>query len=124
MDDMLAKAYTAEAPIGPYLIAKFGSADGTGVGAVAATDKPIGVTNRVNPTAIGDRFDVIRVGIAEVVYGGPVTRGDPLTSDALSRAVLAAPAAGTNAFIVGQAEVSGVLGDVGKVLVNFSVMRG
>ncbi|EHN77499.1 hypothetical protein SMCF_2974, partial [Streptomyces coelicoflavus ZG0656] len=49
-----------------------------------------------------------------VEYGGPVTRGARLTSDAEGRAVAAAPAAGQTVEIIGRAMVSGVLGDFGK----------
>ncbi|REM14738.1 DUF2190 domain-containing protein, partial [Mycobacterium tuberculosis] len=72
----------------------------------------------------GDRIDGVRLGIAEVEYGGAVAAGDPLTSDASGRAIVAAPAAGANARLVGFAEVAGVLGDIGSVFISPCVMQG
>jgi hypothetical protein len=74
----------------------------------------MGVTDRLGAAVAGDRIDVVRSGIAEVEFGGTVARGDPLTADASGRAVAAAPAAGANAYVIGFAEVSGVLGDIGS----------
>jgi hypothetical protein len=120
----LQKNYTADAAIGAYRIVKFGSADGYIAQAAAATDLLMGVTDRVTAGAAGDRVDVIRSGIAEVEYGGNVTRGQKLTSDANGKAVAAAPSAGSNVQIIGIAEVSGVSGDIGSLLICPSVMQG
>lgn len=120
----LDKNYNADAAIAAYRIVKFGAADGNVAQAAAATDLLIGTTGRVTATAIGERVDVGRSGIREVEYGGAVTRGAKLTADALGRAVAAAPAAGANAQIIGVAEVSGVLGDIGSMLISISVMQG
>ena len=65
--------------------------------------------------AAGTVCDVHVTGPAPIEYGGPVTRGARLTSDAQGRAVVAAPAAGQTVEIIGRALVSGVLGDFGKV---------
>jgi hypothetical protein len=119
----LDKTYTADAAIGKYRIVKFGAADGGVAQAAAATDLLIGVTGRVAPV-LGERVDVSRSGILEVEYGGAVTRGDLLTSDASGRAIVAAPAAGANVRTIGVAEVSGVLGDIGSLLVVPGVMQG
>ena len=74
--------------------------------------------------AVNEPADVVQGGIADVEYGGVVTRGAPLTSDATGRAVVAAPAAGVNNRIVGFAEVSGVLGDIGAVRLAIGFMQG
>lgn len=116
---LLADNFKAEAAIAAFTIVKFGSADSLVVAAAAATDKIFGVTTDV-PAAVGERCDVISVGVADVLYGGVVARGDLLTSDAQGRAVTAAPAAGVNNRIIGIAEVSGVAGDIGSV----SIARG
>lgn len=123
-NDGLTKNYTADAAIGPYRIAKFGAADGNVAQSAAATDLHIGVTSRVTAEAAGDRVDIVRSGIAEVEYGGGVTRGQKLTADADGKAIAAAPAAGANAQIIGVAEVSGVAGDIGSVFIAPSVMQG
>lgn len=73
----------------------------------------IGVTTETGAPAEG-RVDVILDGVATVEYGGTVTRGDFLTSDANGCAVTAS--AGDE--IVGRALISGVSGDYGSVIVG------
>ncbi|MCA0303485.1 MAG: DUF2190 family protein [Proteobacteria bacterium] len=102
---------TAEGTIPAYTIVKYGATDGGWVAAAAATDLLMGVNDSV-PAASGERVDIVRAGIADVLYGATVTRGQPLTADASGRAV---PAASTNR-VIGFAEVSGVVGDVGSML--------
>ncbi len=120
---LLIKAGSAEAAINPYRIVKFGAADGGYVQAAAATDYLAGVCESVGP-ASGERLDVVKAGIADVEFGGVVTRGQPVTSDANGKAVAAAPAAGSNVRIIGFAEVSAVAGDIGQVWVEPGVMQG
>ncbi|MEC4750044.1 capsid cement protein [Methylomicrobium sp. Wu6] len=120
----LIKNFTAQGAISAYRIAKFGSADGTVVAAAAVSDLLLGVATRVPADASGDRVDIVLNGIAEVEYGGNVTRGAKLTADASGKAVAAAPAAGTNNQIIGIAMVSGVSGDIGSVLIIPSVLQG
>jgi hypothetical protein len=123
-NEMLSKSYTAEGVIGAYRLVKFGAADGGVLVAAAPADKIIGVNGRMPFAAIGDRGDVVRMGIAEVEYGGAVAAGDLLTSDASGRAVVAAPAAGANNRIIGVAEVAGVLGDIGSLMLEPGSMQG
>lgn len=110
--DGLIKSFIAGAAIPRRRIVKFGANDQQVVLGAAATDALIGITTEIDADS-GERTDVILTDLAEVTYGGNVTRGDPLTSDATGRAVVAAPAAGARARIVGFAMVSGVSGDVG-----------
>jgi hypothetical protein len=119
----LIKQGTAEAAVSPYRIVKFGAADGGYVQAAAATDFLVGVCESVGP-ALGERIDVIKAGIADVEFGGTVTRGGPVTADANGKAVAAAPAAGSNVRIIGFAEVSAVAGDIAPVLIEPGVMQG
>lgn len=112
----LIKAFTASGAIAPYRIAKFGSADTAVLQAAAATDAMIGVIGPFGP-ASGERVDVIMSGLAEIEYGGTVTRGDLLTSDSSGRAVTAAPSAGANVRIIGIAMNSGVISDIGSVFI-------
>lgn len=111
------KQYDAGAAVGANLIVKPGSADGAVLQAAGATDALVGVSGNI-AAAIGERLDVIKSGIADVVYGGTITRGDPVTSDANGKAVKAV--AGQNS--IGNAEVSGVSGDIGSVQVNPHVL--
>lgn len=112
----LIKNYDAGAAIAKYRIVKFGTSDYTVIQAAAATDLLIGVSNLLGADS-GDRVDVVKSGIAQVEYGGNVTRGALLTADADGKAVAAAPAAGANASVIGYAEVSGVSGDIGAVFI-------
>ena len=119
----LTKNYTAEGAIAAHRIVKFGAADGGVAQAAASTDLVIGV-NEALPVVAGERVDVIRAGIADVEFGGNVTRGQPVTADADGKAVVAAPAAGVNAHIVGFAEVSTVAGDIAPVMLARGVIQG
>lgn len=119
----LIKNYTSPAAAAAYRIAKPGANDGEVAQAAAATDALMGVYESL-PVAAGERCDVVKSGIADVEFGGVVTRGQPITSDAVGRAVAAAPAAGSNVRIIGFAEVSAVLGDIGPVLIAPGLMQG
>lgn len=118
------KAMNAEAVIAAFRIVKIGAADGGVIQGAAAADVLLGVSDELGQATAADRVDVILTGIADVLYGGTVARGARLTSDATGRAVAAAPVAGVNNGIIGIALVSGVLGDVGSVLIAPSVLQG
>ena len=117
------KQYIAESAVGANLIIKPGSTDDFVAQGAAATDLLMGVSGNI-PAAAGERIDIAKEGIADVLYGGTITRGQPLTSDAFGRAVAAAPGAGTNNRIIGFAEVSGVIGDIGSVFISPCLMQG
>jgi len=111
----LIKSRVATTAIPAYRFVKEGPADGTGVPAVDAAAPIIGVSSELD-TAVGERASVQMAGnIAEITYGGNVTRGDKLTADAQGRAVTTTT---TGAHYGGIAEVSGVLGDIGTVMVT------
>lgn len=80
-------------------------------------DTPIiGVSTRKAVAATDPQVDIVRSGVAEIEYGAAVARGDPVTSDAAGKAVKSAPGAGEEEWIGGIAEVSGVSGDIGSVM--------
>ncbi|SFF13466.1 capsid cement protein [Nitrosomonas sp. Nm166] len=122
-NEMLNKNYTAGGAISAYRIVKAGANDGEVLQAAAATDLLMGVCGAIAP-ASGERVDIVKVGIAQVEFGGTVTRGQPVTSDANGKAVAAAPAAGVNNRIIGFAEVSAVSGDIADVLIAPGLMQG
>jgi hypothetical protein len=124
MKPILFSNMIAEAAINPRRLVKFGTADGSVIQAAAAADKPIGVADQLGQLTVGGRVDVVMAGICEVELGGGVTRGDPITADAVGRGVLAAPAAGTNNGVVGRALMSGVLGDVVTVILGNGTFQG
>lgn len=118
----IVKAYTTSAAVSAYRVVKL-TADKTVAQAAAATDLLFGVAGSLSADS-GERADIILTGIAEVEYGGNVTRGTKLTVDADGKAVEAAPAAGVNNQIIGVAMESGVSGDIGSVLISQSTMQG
>lgn len=124
MNPLLTKSYDAEGTIADHTIVKFGAADNGVLAATAATESLVGVTDAPGDVVSGDRVDVVQGGISDVLYGGTVTRGDLLTADASGRAVTAAPTVGVNNGVIGRAIVSGVVGDIGKVLIVPSQIQG
>lgn len=123
MNPTLTKNYIAEGALNPFRIMARGTADGQVVQASAATDTLFGTTGELG-AADTERVDVHQGGQPEVEYGGNVSAGDPLTADAVGRAVTAAPGAGANVRIVGFAAVDAVLGDIGPYDHAPSVMQG
>jgi hypothetical protein len=69
-------------------------------------------------------IDYPTAGTGQVRLGGNVTRGDPITADAASKGVTAAPAAGANVRIIGFALQSGVLNDVIDYQIAPGLMQG
>lgn len=120
----LQKGYTAGANIPARTLVKWGAADGTVIPAVAATDFVIGVQSEID-VVTGERASVAMNGnIEDVIYGGNVTRGDPLVAAAGGKAVVAAPGAGANVRCIGYAEVSGVNNDIGSVIISPFTLQG
>ena len=113
----LQKTLIAGGTVAANRIVKFGSSDTAMVQAAAATDLLIGVSDNLG-AASGEPLDIIMDGIALVVYGGNVTRGQLLTADSDGKAVAAAPAAEGSNRIIGVAMLSGVSGDIGSVLIS------
>lgn len=124
MNPGIFKTYLAAGAIAPYRITKPGAADGETALATAATDALTGVTQQLGSDLAGDRVDVCHGGLPEVTYGGNVTRGARLTSDAQGRAVVAAPAAGANVSIIGIALTAGAVGDIQPIIYAPCVIQG
>lgn len=120
----LTKNFNAGAAIARFRIVKFGTSDTEVVQADAVGDALIGIADSLGADAAGEPVDVIMGGIAEVEFGGTITRGDLLTTDADGRAVAAAPASGANNSVIGRAAVSGVSGDIGSVILAPGQIQG
>jgi hypothetical protein len=113
------KSRIASVNVAGMRFVKEGAADGFGALAVDSAAMILGVTSELD-TLAGDRMSVIMVGnIAPIVYGGTVARGDVLTADAQGRAVATTT---TGARFGGTAEVAGVLGDIGSVVINPGIL--
>ncbi|MDP2786615.1 MAG: DUF2190 domain-containing protein [Pseudomonadota bacterium] len=124
MNNGLIKNYTAGGAIAPCRIVKPHTADGQVVQAAAAADLLMGVSVELVAPASGERCDIVKSGVANIEFGGTVTRGGPVTSDASGKAVAAAPVAGSNVRIIGFAEISAVSGDIAPVLIAPGLMQG
>lgn len=120
---LLSRCFTAKSAIPEFSIVKIGTADWEALLAASGNDSIIGVSTDI-PANTGERCDVILNGTADILYGGTITRGDWLTADSNGRAVTAAPAAGVNSNVIGRAQVSGVLGDIGAVIISASRIQG
>lgn len=120
----LIRNFIAGGTVGQYRIVRFGAADGEVVQASAATDAILGVSCQPGSTPQGARCDVVLDGIAEVIAGGAITRGQLVTADATGAAVPAAPAAGVNNRVLGIAQVSAVAGDIIPVLLKQGQVQG
>jgi len=115
--------YTATAAVAGRRIVKHGASDGTVVQATASTEAFAGVSAPMG-AGQGQVLDVFEHGQAEVVYGGNVTRGDPLTADASGKAIKANPGAGVVAQVFGYARISGVLDDIGSAAISRGQIKG
>lgn len=112
----LVKTFIAGGSIAKNRIVKFGADDRLALQATAALEKFAGVSEVPGVSAItGDPIDVIKSGIANILYGGAVTVGDFLTSDDEGRAVVAAD----GDSLIGVAQITGVEGDLGAVQIQF-----
>lgn len=122
----LVKTFVAGAAIQPGRLVKFDADDRTVIQGAAAADAVFGVSDStpISAAATGERVDVVIGDIAPVVYGGTVTRGQLLMSDSTGRAIAATAAAGTNVRTAGIAMVSGVVGDIGDILLSPGSFQG
>ena len=113
----LVKTFLAGGSISEYRVVKFGADDRIALQATAATEKFAGVAGLPKGASAitGDSIDVIKSGVADILYGGNVAVGDFLTSDDEGRAVVAVD--GDN--LIGIAQITGVEGDLGAVQIQF-----
>lgn len=107
-----------------YTIVKMGAADGEVIEAAAATDLLLGVSIQPGTATVGQRVDVALQGIVEVIAAGNITRGAFVTANADGHAVAAAPGAGTNNYVVGQALVSAADNDILPILLTQHRLQG
>lgn len=122
---ILTKNYKAGAIVYPKRIVKFGADDKTVILATGATDALIGIVDNVgyDTANTNNRYpnpdvNIYFAGIAPVVYGGTITRGNLITSDVNGKAI-AATVAGSR--VIGIAIEDGVNNDEGAVLITHSI---
>lgn len=116
--EMFIKSYRADAAVGPHLIVKAGAADGSIAQASGPTTAIMGVADSLGGST-GQIMDTVNGGYATVIYGGIVTRGAPLTSDANGKAVVATVA---GSRLIGFAVLAGAAGDKGTVHVQLGTL--
>jgi len=121
---ILVKTLTAAGTIANRRLVKFGSNEGEVVQAAAASDAIIGVADCPNGAVSGDKIDIVLLGLCDVEFGGTVSAGALVTSDASGRAVAAAPATGANVRIAGASYQAAVSGDIARVMLATSMMQG
>lgn len=128
----LVKAYDAGGTINEYRIAKFGSSDSVVLQADASTNKFAGVfcLPKGATAATGETVEVIKSGIADVTYGGTITVGDRLTSNADGKAISAESLFGektavANGGSAGNITVTGIATtDVLEAVLYFPISTG
>lgn len=120
----LVKTFVAGGAINARALVKPDSTAGQVVAATAATDFLIGVCVQPSGAASADRVDVAMEGLIEVVAGGTIAAGDPITAGAAGVAVTAAPSAGVNNRLIGFAYEAGVVGDIIRVIYSPCLMQG
>ena len=123
------RSYTSASLIAPYTLVNFvPGEDDTVTQAVDGTKFIVGPAQIVgvdNADYIGAPVDICRGGLPEVLFGGVVNAGDPLTSDANGHAIAPAiPAPGQSVHIVGFAEQAAVAGDIGLYLHAPGIIAG
>lgn len=121
---LLVKSRVAAAAIAPYLIAAANGVAGQARQAAAGTDKLLGVANEMGATDAGQMVDIQEVGLADVRAGGVFADGDPLTSDANGKAVLAAKVVGQTIYVIGFARSAATADDIVPMLVSPSLIVG
>lgn len=121
---LLATAFVADAAIPINRFVKHGTGDRNVALCTAPTDAILGPVNETSP-ALGERVDVVRSGIGWIEAGAAIARGAPVTSDAVGRAVTAAPAVGVNNRIAGFAdEAATAAGDIIRYTIAPGFMQG
>ncbi len=100
-----------------YVIAKPGGDDDTFSVASTSTDALIGIFQHTT-SAAGEAVRIMLTGISPIVYGGQITRGEPLTADSAGKAVKAT----IGQSIIGYATVSGVANDIGYCLISPQIL--
>lgn len=110
MNPTFIKGYRAETDIAPFRFVAYGPDDGTAIQSTNGADAKLGVSDSLGGVE-GQMVDVTRQGIGEVEYAEAVAYGDPLTSNADGKAVVA----GAGEPYSARAEHEGVAGTIGNV---------
>ncbi len=111
------KGYRADTVIAPYRFLAYSPDAGGVIQSTNAADAKMGLSDSLGADE-GQQADVIRQGIGEVEYAANIAPGDPLTSDADGKAVVAAAGDPYSA----RAEEEGTAGVIGHVWLEAGVV--
>lgn len=120
----LIKTFNASGAISKLLLCTLAATAGVVEQATNASTNLIGIADPGGDVADGERIEVITHGFSEVVYGGNIANGDPITADANGKAVKAAPAAGVQVPIIGFAVGDGELDVIGSIRIAPGILTG
>jgi hypothetical protein len=120
----IVKTFVAAGAIGHRRLVAFTANDGEVALATSPDDPIAGVVDFPSGATAGQRIDVVLFGPAEVVCGGDITPGDPITADADGAAVAAAPAEGVNAATAGYLLTGAESGDFARAIVQRGTLTG
>jgi len=112
MNPTFYKSFTSGGLVPPYRLVAHGAAADEVALATGPTAAIFGVSQQLGAEAAGRRVDICLGGLPEAELGGAVRAGDPLTADGDGKAVVADPAKGQRARVVGFALSSGAAGDI------------
>lgn len=106
---LLIKTYDAETIVNSYRLVKPGTENGFMALATSATDSLIGIGDFLGAEMIGDRIEVIHLGIAELEVGAAVVAGALLTADAQGRGITASAGNRYGAIAIHEATAAGLI---------------
>lgn len=125
MNPTLVKPVTAGGTVGERRILKpHASNVGQFIEATAAADALVGTCMQPGGATAGQPMDMGMGGILEVICGGTIAAGAPVTSNGSAAAIAAAPATGANVRCLGFAYEAGVSGDIIRVLYAPHTLQG
>lgn len=120
----IVKTFVAAAAIAHRRLVTFTANDGEVALATSATDAIAGVVDFPSGATAGQRIDVVLFGPAEVVCGGDILPGDPITADANGAAVKADPGEGENVSLGGFLLSGAESGDFARAIVQRGTLTG
>jgi hypothetical protein len=116
MNPTLTKNYRASSAIPKNTLVKLGNGSDDVTASATASEAVIGVSGNVD-AAVGERVDVIHLGIAEVVASGAVARGANVSSSG-DGGVVTTPGTGTPVVVGVALEAATAAGDIIRILIN------
>ena len=116
---LLTRSFKTAADVAGYLIVTATATDKVVTVASANTDLLLGTADAMGAKS-GELLDVALAGVGEVLLGGTVKTGEPITSDGNAKGIKALPANSTQVRVIGYALKDGVSGDI----INYQIALG